>query len=290
MSDELSFGFENADYDTFITEFKKAKEHSDKIEEKIVEEDIDINKVKKARSNNELAVIRLDGIGITNDGTVTRSDFFESLELDTDRYGDLAFTKEEADIIKKEYKRRATGVNSVVPMRCFGEKCPFNEDCPYYSIDKVKVGLPCLVERDLLNYHTKKFIEEFDVDPKNHSEVMLIQELSELIIYEMRATMKLASENGSQLMGYKLKFSPDGEEIQEETFHWAWELKDKIKNRRMKILEALNATRRSKLQLEKDAKSETEAAAYSYVVKGLLERVDALTRKNNDIEEAKIIE
>jgi len=217
----------------------------------------DVSEVKKElpkqdnRKYGAALVVSLNDIALTSDGMLTKTAFFENLNIDKEIYGDIKLTAEEAKSLAVQMKNMTTGVNSVVPLRCVADSCPFKDTCWFFENDKAPVGKPCPIEFQLLKYHTQRFIEEFNCDVNDHSEVLLIQELSELIVYEMRVTKKLAND-ATDLKGVVIKFSPDGIPMEEETVHWAWTLKDSIKSRRMKILQSLNATRKEKAAINKN--------------------------------------
>ena len=207
--------------------------------------------VQNSTQHGTISLVKLNGLALTKEGVLTQSGFFDNMEIDKETYGDITLTPEEAHSLTNTYRKLSTGVNAVVPLTCVAEKCPFKNTCWYFQNGKAPIGKPCLVERDLLNYHTQRFFEEFNVHVEDHSEVMLIQELAELIIYEMRVSHVLADPNNASLFGIKISFSKQGDEIQEEVIHWAWEVKEKIKNRRMRLLDALNATRKAKIAVDK---------------------------------------
>jgi len=202
---------------------------------------------QKSTETGTIILTDITGISLTSEGILTRNEFFSNMEsTKLEQYGDIVLTEEEARKLMMSYKKMSTGVNAAVPLTCQGTECPFAKNCPYVELGKEPLGKPCLVEADLLNYHTTRFINEFDVDVNEHSEIMLIQELSELIIMETRVTNVLAEPKNASLYGIKESVAADGTIIQEEVEHWAWGLKEKMKTRRMKILESLNATRKSK--------------------------------------------
>lgn len=244
---------EKASFDEFKEKIEEAKVKFGVENEKDLKEKLPAQNTK---SHGKMELVKLNGLALTENGALTRTKFFEDLEQNRHHYNDIVLTEEEARRLQMSYRHLSTGVNSVVPILCNGSMCPFKDTCEYYLMDKEPVGRPCPVEGDLLIYHTRKFFEEFDIKIEHHSEVMMAQELAELIIYEMRITRTLAQKGDSQaLKGHRTKFAPDGSAVEEETWHWAWELKERIKNRRMKILDAFNATRKAKAATEKKQSS-----------------------------------
>lgn len=240
------------------------------------------------KEHGAVEVINVYDIALTVDKNLTRTKYFTSLDVKKDLYPDLTFTPQEAASLNAFYGRMVWGINSVVALKCRGNECPFAKECPYVQMDKAPLGKPCLIEVDLLAYHTKKFMEEFEVDPNSHSELMLVQELSELMIYEMRVTRFLAEDvEASTLSFEEILTTPEGNEISTKVEHWAWGTKEKIKNRRMKILDSLMALRKSKGSPDKDG--DRPQQDYKTFVSGIMQKIDDIVNKSK-IEDAEIIE
>ena len=223
-----------------------------------------------------LELVRIDGIALTDTGKLTRARYFNKMDVRNQIYVDMTFTKEEAQGIQGRMGHLSTGVNSVTALKCMGAQCSFAADCPYQQIGKAPLGKSCLIEVDLLLYHSQRFMKEFEVDPEDHTEILLVQELSELVIYEMRVARVLATPENALLFQEEIKMDKEGNEIRNEQIHWAWELKDKIKNRRMKILDALNATRKSK-----NIQADNGPASFGDFVKTLTDKMDKIQQIQN---------
>ena len=237
-----------------------------------------------AEKYGKIEAVKLNGLALTSDGAITRTSYFDNIDIKEEFYGNIVLSSEEAKKLAMTFKHLVKGVNALVPLTCTGPRCPFADQCPLVQMNKAPIGKPCLLEYELLDYNTKRFIEEFDVDMNNYSEVMMIQELSELIVYEMRASRALADPENAQLFGIRFKFSPEGEAIEEQVIHWAWELKEKIKNRRMRILDALMATRKNKASV-KDKKEDKESALYYRQMADLINSIDKVRTNYTNIEE-----
>lgn len=271
------FSFNNDDLAKLAESIKTAQE---KYNVDTEEELVDNLPRQDKRRHGEIEVLKLNGIALTENGILTRSSFFENLEITKkDLYGDILLTKEEAQKLSKAYRKLSTGINSIVPMTCKAYDCKMANRCPYVEMDKAPLGRPCLLEEDLLNYHTVKFMNQFDVKMEDHSEVMLIQELAELIILEMRLTILMSGsgDNLEQMLGgWKVVFSPEGDREELMTEHWALQAKERIKNRRMKILESLNATRKAQAQINKNKKNTEESNDYGSFVKNMKQMFEGL--------------
>lgn len=263
----------------FDDELEKAASHTlsqAKIKQALVKQEVSsLEKLPKFKRDKHgaLDVVRIDGIGLTSTGVLTRTDYFSKMDMRKEIYGELAFTKEEADKITRQYKKLATGPNSVMAMVCTANLCPFAFDCPYQQIGKAPVGLACLLEYDLLDYHSRRFIEQFDIQPEDHSDMLLVQELSELTVYEMRLARILASPDHALLYTEEIKTSVDGTVTVTEKEHWALAAKAKIKKSRLQVLDALIGTRKSKLATK--LPSDQNNNSYGDFLKTLHEKIEA---------------
>jgi hypothetical protein len=197
-------------------------------------------------------LVRLDGIAMTEDGKLTQSKLFSFLKTSIHDYSDLAFTAEEAEVISKHLRYLRTGLNTVVPILCGGEEiCPFTDYCPFVKIKKVPLGRVCPLEQQLIILWTEQYIREYNVDPANFSELSLVQELAELDIYDRRATFLLQKGEGqTMLQKQPTGIDAEGNVVYQTQIHQAWEAKERFKNRKLKIMEALVGTRKEKYKKE----------------------------------------
>lgn len=122
-------------------------------------------------------------------------------------------------------------------------------NCPYMAIGKPPLAKPCLVEAQLIHYWTEQYLEEFNVDPHNITEMHMVSELAEFNIYEMRVTKYLAENHPTLMQDFMVGVDPNGNVISNQDISRAYELKDRIKKSRMKVLDALMATRKEKLKI-----------------------------------------
>jgi hypothetical protein len=251
------------DFNSFDEEFKKAqkkqkekKQKSSVIAQKVEQKKEELNlttdeelrnAIPGADSKKHGAIkdVRLDGVAITEDGELVKTKYFDNFDIKKVIYGDIVFTPQEAFALAAYYKNLTKGVNAVIPLKCTGPQCKFAEDCIYQQMNKAPIGKGCLLEYDMLNYHTNNFAKQFQVAQDNYAEQMLVGELAEILVYEMRISRVLAEPDNATMMGVRIKFSPDGDMMQEETAHWAVEIKEKFKNRKMKIIDALNKNKKN---------------------------------------------
>jgi hypothetical protein len=200
-------------------------------------------------------------LAINEDGKVTESKMFYFLGLDPEEYGDILFTAEEAR--KIHYRLQGVkwgGAAAKVPLYCGGKKiCPFAEECPFVEIDKVPVGRKCPIEMELIAYWIARYMNEFEVDPENYSEVSMITELAELDIYDLRASMILSRPECAEMTkDVVVGVDGEGKPIVNKEVHKAWELKERVKKRKKKILESLVGTRKEKYKRDAALKKRSD--------------------------------
>jgi len=124
----------------------------------------------------------------------------------------------------------------------------------------------CPIEASLMKTWTEGYLNEFGVDPNNLSELSLVQELAELDIYDRRATFLLSqvdmTQENTQLGQLLMQDQPvgvdtEGNAIYQTQIHQAWELKERLKTRKLRILEALVGTRKEKYKRDAAMKQKT---------------------------------
>jgi hypothetical protein len=127
------------------------------------------------------------------------------------------------------------------------------------EIGKVPVGRKCPLETELMAFWTARYMKEFEVDPEIHSEVSMITELAELDIYDVRASMILSRPECAELTkDVVVGVDSEGKPIVNKEINKAWELKERVKKRKQKILESLVGTRKEKYKRDAALKRRSE--------------------------------
>lgn len=247
---------------------------------------IDIEEVKPEPSKSkEMVYLGTTGIRIAPNGVMTKKEFLDKLEVDHDRYVDLKFSEKEVSVIKKRMNASSAGVSSAVPMICMGSSCPFANSCVYIELDKAPLGRECLIEAQLISYWVEQYMEEFDVQASRPSEVHLVSELAELNAYEMRITKYLADKNPTLLQDYETTNSM-GDTITNKEVSKAFEVKERLKKNRMRILEALMATREKRAKIAVHLASQGGESTNKFA--DLAERMTQLKKDMETIKKAKL--
>ncbi len=205
--------------------------------------------VQEKPKTNQVATIGLNGIKISENGQISKTRFFDTLKLNDDEYKDVQFTPEEAQKISASIRFMSTGLTSAIPLTCKGNDCAFASSCPYVKQGHPPTGRPCLVEKQLLEYWISQYVEEFQVDFNSYTELRMVSELAEFDIYEMRITKYIAETDPTLMAEVTTGFTDLGSPITNIDISKAFELKERIKRNRMKILDALVATRKDKAKI-----------------------------------------
>ena len=277
------FGSNTEDIQAIFLKAQKLRE--EQANKSVTVEEIEIGDEKTEEpSTPSTDVITLTGIMISQDGVISKSRYFDSIAVDAEKYHDVVFTPEEAQRISSSLRRMSTGVNASIPMICRGADCTFSGSCPYMAINRAPIGRPCLVEAQLVEYWTKQFIEEFDVDPSNITELHLVSELAEFNIYEKRVTEYLAIKHPTLLQDITVGFSAEGEPLTNTEISRAFDLKERIKRNRMKVLESLMATRKERVKSRIGVSSGISTAEKLSDLKNKLDQINDDMRKMKPIE------
>jgi hypothetical protein len=195
------------------------------------------------------AIIKLDNTEISKDGKVTKSNFFDFLNLPIGHQVDLdkALTGDQALQFRNLFIRMKIGTAAAIPMKCIAHKCP-NKMCPFHETKSWPVTSICPLESALIITWTKSWMEDLNVDPENMSEMVLINKLVELDMIDYRANLGLSGsvdEEAITLVKTNITSAPN---MTSETSvaHPLLEIKEKLQRMRAQILECLGATRKEK--------------------------------------------
>lgn len=200
-----------------------------------------------------VAMVSLSGVGITNTGEVTKRDFFTFLKGHITPENDRILPREQAVRLQKYMLALSTGSATVAPLICAAERCPMNHICPFGEFEGgYPVTRPCPIETELMAFKKMQYIEELKVNINSPSEMSLINELVEIEIYEIRISAQLAKERDGSLVSLEtLAHDREGEPVMARQVSPFWEAKERLTNRKSRILKLLVADRQE--QYKKDA-------------------------------------
>jgi len=205
------------------------------------------------------------------DGLVEHKYYSGGLEPIVENYipAGLELTSEEIISLKNGMRRLSTGLRASIPINCYGEKCPFKNECPFFKMQKMPVGKPCPVEAMLMDSYTKRYLDEFEVESESMSEVTTMTMLAATHIMEMRAFITLGKDDGDSPDGFIINvvgFNNDDEPIQQIQEHPAFNMIERAWRWRRNLLESLVGTRKEKYKQmaalkERNTSSPSTAAA-----------------------------
>ncbi len=201
------------------------------------------------RERKEL--VTLGGTARTVSGKLTKSNYFRFLQHDLDNYEDIELDAKEAKKIHTHLSKLSTGSTAMVPIYCAGSKCPFAQRCPLVEINKAPVGRQCIIEVQLLREWTLRYFEEYEVDPNNFTEIGYINELAEIEILLNRLNMNLAKpENAELVIDQVAHISHDGTPILQKQLSPFMEQKERLQNRRSKVIKLMVGDRQERYKKE----------------------------------------
>ena len=238
----------------------------------------------QGRSGGKTEMVSFGGISRREDGTLTRSNYFRFLEHNLDDYTDIEFTPKQAKKVHAHLLKLSTGASAMTPMYCGGEICPFSDRCVLFGMNKHPLGKQCLIEVELMRQWTVDFMEEFDVDPSITTEVAYANELAELAVLERRVNMNLARASNAELVvDQTVGVDRDGDPIMQKVISPFMELKDKISNRRSKIIKLMVGDRQEKYKMEAALKMKLEDDPSSKMA-AMRTKLESFARQLNTME------
>lgn len=234
----------------------------------------------KATSNHQFFAIKGRGSkfkflsiddGLTVGSKLVYEDLFSEEE---NSYGDCLITKIESI--------ETIGVLPVYDIQVFKNSNFFAEgllvhNCQLYKMNKAPVGAPCIYEQDYLRSQTERYFEEFNVQPDSPTEMQMVAELAEIDLYERRVTQILSLTHQDFSQEDMMGFDAAGNMIARDDISRYLNIKEKLKNRRSKLLESLMATRKERAKIAVQA-SGSAIGSGSQSLKDKLDMLTAATR------------
>lgn len=189
---------------------------------------------------------------------------------------DMELTEEEKVIIVKGVQTKLTGLTASMPVKCYGDRCPFKASCPLHKIDKAPVGESCPIEAMVLDLYTKRYLDEFTVESDNFSEVTTMTMLAATHIMEMRGFMAIGKDDDGHSPDGIIKnvvgYTAEEEPITQYQEHPGYAIIERAWRWRTKLLESLGATRKDKLANGDSLKAEFSIGGSSASIKSKIER------------------
>lgn len=193
-------------------------------------------------------------------------------------------TEAEKVALTKGVQRKITGLSASVPIKCYGDSCPFRHQCPLHQMGKAPFGEPCPIEGMVMDLYTKRYLDEFSVEPEDFSEVTTMTMLAATHIMEMRGFMALGQDEDPAgdlagapdgLIRNVVGFNNDDEPIVQIQEHPGYNIIERAWKWRTKLLESLGATRKEKSKNTDD--SNTIAGSLATNMAKLKSQIEKIT-------------
>ena len=186
----------------------------------------------------------------------------------------------------------ATGAAVFAPMNCAGSECPFATQCPLARMGKAPLGRPCLLEENMFKESTIAYVSEYEVDPSNFTELGICTELAEIEILQWRLNMTLrTAEHATLVIEQAIGQDPSGQAITQLQVSPVFEQKQKLANRKSKLIKLMVGDRQEKYKKEAalKQKAEDDASSQMSAVRAQLAEMEQKMRMKK-IEEQDVVD
>jgi hypothetical protein len=205
--------------------------------------------------------------------TKTKDGLLHILDQSFSDYNEIELTQAESEKLSATLKRLSTGASSFALLNCQGNECPFASRCPLVQMSKTPdrphgkapVNQDCLLEATLLRDSATSYIQEYQVDPVNFTEVNIVTELAEIEVLLWRINMQLGvGENALLVINQTVGFDRQtGQPITQQQVSPLFEQKQKLAARKSKLTKLMVGDRQEKYKKEAALKQKPDADASS---------------------------
>lgn len=137
------------------------------------------------------------------------------------------------------------GLYAAIPMMCKGDLCPYAEVCPLLEGGMDPSGSRCPLEIGLILKRFDEYKDEFGIDETNIVDMGLVKDLVDYDVQLFRAENKIAMQ-GDFIEEVVVTVTDSGQEITAPQISKAAEYKEKISNKKHKVLQLMHSTRSDK--------------------------------------------
>lgn len=163
----------------------------------------------------------------------------------TETAWELSEKGREAMAIAGHMAKLKHGLYATIPIRCKAGDCPYADVCRIQIMGKAPQGDHCPVETSTIEELVKRYMAEFEVEEKDMVDISMIRNLVDIDISILRCNKKLATD-AEVVQNIVIAVTEEGQPIRQPQINKAYELQDRLLNRRQKILSLLNGTRKDK--------------------------------------------
>lgn len=187
----------------------------------------------------------------SSDKEVKKNTLLSYLEIGGPDYSAIIFTPEEMNKLRCKLTNISTGSAAAIPLKCDPNRCPFRENCVLVEIGKPPSGLPCLIEINLLREWRRQYIVEYDIDPDSKTELDLVNELAEIELLLWRVNNNLSKPENAELVQEDIVGADrEGNPLIKRSVSTFLELKERLSNKRNKIIKLMVGDRQEKYKRE----------------------------------------
>lgn len=165
-------------------------------------------------------------------------------QLDSDAFG-LSERARQALERANSIQLARHGFYASIPIICRGPRCPYAATCQLLKEDLAPVGERCPLEIAAAQRLFQAYVDELKIDPDSAVDLTLVRELISLDIAILRCENKLAAD-ADFVQEVAVAVTPRGHVITKPEIHRAAEYKDKLLEKRHRVLQLLNSTRKDK--------------------------------------------
>ncbi len=186
----------------------------------------------------------------------------DRLKINPANYSNLQFTPAEVGKITRYMSCLSTGSTAAMPLLCTGLGCPFAQSCVFQQMGKAPIGQPCITETQLLQVWRESYILEYDIDPESMTELTFINELAEIELMLYRLNLNLSKATNAELVQEEtVAVDREGNVLTRRTVSAFMEAKEKLSNRKAKIVKLMVGDRQEKYKKDAALKIRNEADA-----------------------------
>jgi len=149
---------------------------------------------------------------------------------------------------------------------------------------KHPLGRPCPIEWEFFTSERMRYITEYGVDPESHTELHICSQLAEIELLLWRCNQNLAQADtyGGLLIDQSMGVDKNGDPITQKQISPLIELKERLENRRLKLVKIMVGDRQEKykreaaLKVREDVDPSSQMSALRDQMQRLQHNIDAL--------------
>jgi hypothetical protein len=183
------------------------------------------------------------------------------LSFRMNQYADIPFTKSEISKLAEQFMYIETGTSTSLVMICSKKKCLYKNRCPMFVNDRCPEGKECIYENKVLMDSMDRYTTDFNIEPDNYAELVMVNELVECELIVHRCNLILSLDHTDMKMESIIGVDDEGQIITKEEISHALTIKERFQARRLVLLQEFTATRREKYKKQAALKQAQDGPA-----------------------------